>query len=583
MKVNLPITDSEVCLQDGDNLLTTTDLKGAVTYANATFERISGYSQAELVGRNHNIIRHPHMPPEAFKQLWDCLKAGKSWMGLVKNRCKNGDYYWVSAYATPVRENGRVVEYQSVRTRAPAERVAAAERCYAALLQGKVPRALRRPALSLFSRLALGSAAMLAAAGGALAAFGAPLLELAVTLSAGYALFLAGLWHQLGPLRVLTRRARTIADNPLSQLLYTGRRDEFGQIAFAFDMQEAEASALVGRMSDAAQRLAQQSRDMVGAVKRSSQASNELQAETEQVAAAVEQMAVSVQEVARNAQQAAEDARGVERSASDGHRVASSTSERMAMLTASITESGERLRALASQSEQISAVLEVINGIAEQTNLLALNAAIEAARAGEQGRGFAVVADEVRALAGRTQQSTASIRQSIEGLQQGSQAAVSAMQASLQQVDLCAAGVSEATEALDGIDGLVSGISQASAQIAAAVEQQSSVSDEISRSLQRIRLGSVTNLEAMAENDEHAAELMALVQRLEGLAGEFWQAHRTRSDVPPEMLQHGQRHHRRGLGAQHPRAETGSVEPRLLSLRDLASAEAALRADQQGG
>ena len=581
MKVNLPITDSEVCLQDGDNLLTTTDLKGAVTYANATFERISGYSQAELVGRNHNIIRHPHMPPEAFKQLWDCLKAGKSWMGLVKNRCKNGDYYWVSAYVTPVRENGRVVEYQSVRTRASDERVAAAERCYAALLQGKVPRALRRPALSLFARLALGSAAMLCAAGVILASSGASLPELALTLSGGYALLLTGLWHQLGPLRALTRRARAIADNPLGQLLYTGRRDELGQIAFAFDMQEA--SALVGRMSDAAQRLAQQSRDMVGAVKRSSQASSELQAETEQVAAAVEQMAVSVQEVARNAQQAAEDARGVERSASDGHRVASSTSERMAMLTASITESGDRLKALASQSEQISAVLEVINGIAEQTNLLALNAAIEAARAGEQGRGFAVVADEVRALAARTQQSTATIRQSIEGLQQGSQAAVSAMQESLQQVDLCAAGVSDATEALDGIDGLVSGISQASAQIAAAVEQQSSVSDEISRSLQRIRLGSVTNLEAMAENDEHAAELMTLVQRLEGLAGEFWQAHRARSDISPEVLKHGQRNHRRGLGAQHPRAETGSVEPRLLSLRDLASAETALRADQQGG
>ncbi len=115
------------------------------------------------------------------------------------------------------------------------------------------------------------------------------------------------------------------------------------------------------------------------------------------------------------------------------------------------------------------------------------------------------------------------------------------------------------------------------------MEQQSSVSDEISRSLQRIRLGSVTNLEAMAENDEHAAELMALVQRLEGLAGEFWQAHRARSDISPEVLQHGQRDHRGSLGAQYPRAETGSVEPRLLSLHDLASAQAALRADQQSG
>lgn len=581
MKINLPITDLEIRLQEGDNLLTTTDLKGSVTYANPTFVRISGYAADELLGRNHNIIRHPHMPPEAFRQLWACLKSGRSWMGLVKNRSKNGDYYWVSAYATPVSENGEVVEYQSVRTRPSAERVAAAEQCYAELLQGKTPSVLRGPALSLFARLALGSGTLLALAGGVLGWLGAPPLALAAAVGGVYLLLLAGLWQQLAPLRGLARRARQIGDNPLSQVLYTGRRDEFGQIAFAFDMQEAEAAALVGRMSDAAQRLAGQSRDMVNAVQRSSQACAELQAETEQVAAAVEQMAVSVQEVARNAQQAAADAQGVERSASDGHRVASMTSERMSNLTVSINEAGERLQTLVSQSEQISQVLEVINGIAEQTNLLALNAAIEAARAGEQGRGFAVVADEVRALAARTQQSTASIRQSIEGLQQGSQDAVRAMQASLGQVDLCAAGVAEASAALDGIDGLVSGISQASAQIAAAVEQQSSVSDEISRSLQRIRLGSVTNIEAMTENDQHAAELMSLVQRLEGLAGEFWQAHRAHSEVTPQALKHAQRHHRGSFSAQHARPEAGRMEAHALRQRDLAGAETALRADQQ--
>ncbi len=581
MKINLPITDREVCLQDGDNLLTTTDLKGTITYANPTFERISGYGQDELLGRNHNLIRHPHMPPEAFRQLWATLKAGRSWMGLVKNRSKNGDYYWVSAYATPVRENGKVVEYQSVRTRPTADKVAAAEECYAALLAGKVPRVLRRPALSLFTRLALGSVALMAMVTGVLLWLGAPSVPTLLTMTVACLLLLTGLWQQLAPLRALAQRAREVGNNPLSQVLYTGRRDEFGQIAFALDMQEAEAAALVGRMSDATRQLADQSSDMVGAVRRCSQASSELQAETEQVAAAVEQMAVSVQEVARNAQQAAQDAQGVERTASDGHRVAAMTSERMANLTAAISESGERLQSLASQSDQISAVLEVINGIAEQTNLLALNAAIEAARAGEQGRGFAVVADEVRALAARTQQSTASIRQSIEGLQQGSQAAVSAMRESLEQVDLCASGVAEASAALDGIDALVSGISQASVQIAAAVEQQSSVSDEISRSLQRIRLGSVTNIEAMAENDEHAAELMALVQRLDGVAGEFWQAHRARSEVSPQVLQHAQRHHRGSLSTQHPRTEAGRVEARPLSHRDLAGAEPALRADQQ--
>ena len=127
MKINLPVSQREVAVGPRANILSTTDLKGVITYVNPDFIAISGYEEDELLGRSHNLVRHPDMPPAAFADLWRTLKAGRSWMGLVKNRCKNGDHYWVSAFATPVIRDGAVVEYQSVRSQAGAQRVARAE------------------------------------------------------------------------------------------------------------------------------------------------------------------------------------------------------------------------------------------------------------------------------------------------------------------------------------------------------------------------------------------------------------------------------------------------------------------------
>lgn len=117
MKINLPVTGRNVDVAPDANILSTTDLTSAITYANDDFIRISGYSRDELLGAPHNLLRHPDMPAQAFAHMWQTLKGGRSWMGLVKNRCKNGDHYWVSAYVTPVTQNGAAVEYQSVRTR----------------------------------------------------------------------------------------------------------------------------------------------------------------------------------------------------------------------------------------------------------------------------------------------------------------------------------------------------------------------------------------------------------------------------------------------------------------------------------
>jgi len=185
MKCNMPVTGREVDYPGDANILSTTDLDSRITYANDDFLRVSGFSREELLGNPHHIVRHPDMPPQAFAQMWQALKAGRSWMGLVKNRCKNGDHYWVSAFVSPISSGGQVLEYQSVRTKPGVEQVAAAERCYARLREGRRGWRERLPVLQLGTRLSLAVGVVLALVIGAGQWWlGAPLLESLVEMVA---------------------------------------------------------------------------------------------------------------------------------------------------------------------------------------------------------------------------------------------------------------------------------------------------------------------------------------------------------------------------------------------------------------
>lgn len=137
MRKNLPVNDHEHVLLNDDTIVSKTDIKGRITYVNEDFVRISGFSADELIGKPHNIVRHPDMPPEAFADLWNTLQAGKAWTGVVKNRTKTGEFYWVEANAAPIKEEGQVVGYTSVRTKASREQIQAAELAYAEIRQGK--------------------------------------------------------------------------------------------------------------------------------------------------------------------------------------------------------------------------------------------------------------------------------------------------------------------------------------------------------------------------------------------------------------------------------------------------------------
>ncbi|WP_410017170.1 methyl-accepting chemotaxis protein [Pseudomonas sp. 5P_3.1_Bac2] len=232
-------------------------------------------------------------------------------------------------------------------------------------------------------------------------------------------------------------------------------------------------------------------------------------------------MASSVQEVARHAQQSASAARAADDETGHGLHLVEQSRQLIAALAAEVQRSHEAIHQLDLHSQDIYQVLEVIQGIAEQTNLLALNAAIEAARAGEAGRGFAVVADAVRGLAQRTQQSTAKIHHIINALQQGTGAAVATMQRSQAQADASVTQALQAAEALAGINQRVSQISDMSLQIAAAVEQQSAVGDDIQNNLNAIRQANLNSVTASQQSRSSAQHLAGLAERLQLLVEQF--------------------------------------------------------------
>ena len=504
------------------NILSTTDTAGRITYVNPDFVHISGFAEDVLLGAAHNIVRHPDMPAAAFGDMWRTLRAGRSWMGLVKNRCKNGDHYWVSAYATPVVRDGRVAEYQSVRTRASPERVARAEALYATLRRGRAAKALRRPRGGLAGRLlpALGLP-LLALASVGLADGLTPGVRMGAVLAVAALQGLA-LWAALRPLGALVDQARALADDPLAQYVYTGRRDDFGAIAFALHRLEAEAGAMVGRIADSARQLDHRAGELAQALETSNEANLRQQDETGQVAESIAQMAASVQEVARHAQQSAEAAGAADAETGGGLCVVEESRRLAAALADEVREGNAVVHALEQHGRDIDRVLEVIGTVAEQTNLLALNAAIEAARAGESGRGFAVVAEQVRALAAQTRRSTDEIHRIIGTLHEGTARAVTVMQRSQGRAEASVEQALKAAEALRGIHQRVARISEMSLQIAAAVERQSAVGDGIRGSLGGIRQATERSVAASTRSRGSADRVAELAGRLETLAAQFW-------------------------------------------------------------
>ena len=409
MRTNLPVTQQEYDYPGDELLMSTTDAQGNITHCNAAFMRVSGFTFEELIGQPHNIVRHPDMPPEAFKDLWGTVGHGRSWAGMVKNRRKDGDHYWVHANVTPLMEGGKPRGYMSVRAKPTRAQIDQAEALYRRMHQeresGRVTFRLHagrvrwvgwRDLLGRWQRTSItqrmaGLLAMVVLAGllpGVMGWSGTEVLAAQAVALLALVGFIV--WRVD---RSITRAllnanalARDIAGCNLNTKV-SGLHGRHPMVMLTERLQQTQMNlrAVVG---DARGEIAG-----FGDISAGIHASAENLAErTALQASSLEETAASMEEIASTIQQSAQTAQEIvhesERSTALAHAGAQAVEHVTQMMT-SIEQS----------SRQMGQIISTIEGIAFQTNILALNAAVEAARAGEQGKGFAVVAGEVRALA----------------------------------------------------------------------------------------------------------------------------------------------------------------------------------------
>lgn len=517
MKNNQPVTQRERSL-GSEQLMSTTDLKGIITDVNNAFVQVSGFSREELIGKSHNIVRHPDMPPAAFEQLWAALKQGKSWMGLVKNRCKNGDHYFVDAHVTPVFEGDRVVGYQSVRVAPERNVITRAENLYTQINQGHS---------QALNKLRLCNLSLTVKGGIAAALISIPALAAAVLGGnwwvAGATVLGAAVLTQLlvRPMVTLAQRSRAHFDDPLARFVYSGRYDEVGQLQASLQALTALSRTILGRVSHAAGSVGQVAVETTSIVQQTTDGVRRQQLEVDQVATAMNEMAATVHEVARNAEETARASQDVLGQTEAGARLVSSAIADIEALSAAVEDATRVIERLQTESQSIGSVVDVISNIASETNLLALNAAIEAARAGDQGRGFAVVADEVRNLASHTQKSTDEIQHMIKSIQQSSVAAVEVMQAGQHRAAASVELSRKVGASFQDISAAVDRITSMNAQVATASEEQTAVTEEINRNLVGIAMGANETLNSANQTAAASDRLHDLVGNLQSMLRQF--------------------------------------------------------------
>lgn len=489
MRSNLPVTDQERTFSPDTRLVSSTDLEGRIVHCNDHFVAISGFTREELIGQPHNIVRHPDMPQLAYQVMWEHLKAGKPWMGLVKNRCKDGGYYWVDAYVTPVTENGKIVGFESVRSCPSKDAVRRAEKLYARYAKYNGKKQAEQPTIkaSAWSILPEHWATLVALVLGVVIALSGMLVLSSLLLGVtALGSTLALTWRQRQQHTELQALLPNAFSHELAALTYTDRGGPEGRLKVALMSTRAHLDAVLTRIDESARHMA----DSTRAVKTLADETNDViasqQSETEQVATAMEEMSATINDVAQNVQQTASRAEESKELATSGVAIAHRSREGIQDLSQQVHQISDSVQELANQTVSITSAAGIIEQIAEQTNLLALNAAIEAARAGEQGRGFAVVADEVRNLAQRTQSSTQEIHKIIEALTRQAESSVSVAKQGQHSAEEGVQLVIQTEETLQGIMSSVQTISDMADQMSTAVEEQAHVSEDINKQVMRI-------------------------------------------------------------------------------------------------
>ena len=490
------VSQQNTPLDDDITLMSTTDLQSYITHANDTFVQVSGYQLNELLAQPHNLVRHPDMPKAAFADMWYTLKQGEPWSGIVKNRRKNGDHYWVRANAVPMVREGRVTGYMSIRTRATDEEIAAVEPLYKALNEGRCNRRIHKglvvrkgwlgklPALPIRCRVRSVMALMFAVLATALQQTGAewPLLLMsALVMLLGTAIFE---WQIVRPIENVARQALKVATGERNSVSHLNRSDELGLMLRA-----------VGQLGLMCRWLIHDVSSQVSCVRSDSETlakgSDDLNKHTQQTVENVQETVTTMNQMAASVKQNSETAAAADKLSIAASSAATHGGEAMDIVIKTMDD-------IANSTQRIGTITTLINDIAFQTNILALNAAVEAARAGEQGKGFAVVAGEVRHLASRSASAANDIRKLID--------------ASADKVQSGSDQVHAAGRTMDDIVAQVQNVTQLIAQISHSTLEQSDGLSSLTRAVNE--LSSIT--QKNAELVEESAQISAMVKHRAG-------------------------------------------------------------------